>query len=196
MEKKKKRSTVKYLETQFNSYMIANIMLSILMIILGIILYVNPSIAIKTVSWLIALFFIIQGVLSIYSYVKKDRITLLGFNLIYGIISIVIGLFVILNPFAIANILTMGLGLWLLVSGGLKINYSVRLKNIKEQSWALTLVVGLISIIFGLMVILNPFSKLIIVEVIGLFLVVYGVIDLTDILLLKKRAKSFIKIFK
>ena len=196
MEKKKKRSTIKYLETQFNSFMIANILLAASMIILGMVLYVNPSVAIKTVSWLIGLFFIVQGALAVYSYFKKDRITLLGFNLIYGIISIVIGLFVILNPFAIADILTMGLGLWLLVSGGLKINYSVRLRSINEQSWALTLVVGIISIIFGIMVILNPFSKLIILEVIGLFLVVYGAIDLTDILLLKKRAKNFIKLFK
>ena len=107
-----------------------------------------------------------------------------------------IGLFVIINPFAIANILTIGLGIWLIVNGGLKINYGVKLKDIKERAWGLTLVVGIISIIFGLMVILNPFSKLIIVEVIGLFLLVYGVIDLTDLLLLKKRAKSFIKVFK
>jgi len=196
MEKKKKRSTIKYLENQFNLYMLANCGVSLLMILLGFVLYVNPTIAIKTVSWLIGLIFIIVGALSIYSYIKKDRITLLSFNLIYGIISAVVGLLVILNPFAIANILTVGLGIWLIVSGGLKVNYSIRLKAIKEQSWALTLVVGIISIIFGLMVILNPFSKLILVEVIGLFLIVYGIIDLTDILLLKKRAKNFIKIFK
>ena len=196
MEKKKKRSTIKYLENQFNLYMLANCGVSLLMILLGFVLYVNPTIAIKTVSWLIGLIFIIVGALSIYSYIKKDRITLLSFNLIYGIISAVVGLLVILNPFAIANILTVGLGIWLIVSGGLKVNYSIRLKAIKEQSWSLTLVVGIISIIFGLMVILNPFSKLILVEVIGLFLIVYGIIDLTDILLLKKRAKNFIKIFK
>jgi len=196
MENKKKRSTVKYLEGQFNRYMIANCLLAIIMIILGLILYVFPTITIKTVSWLTGLIFIIVGVLAIYSYIKKDRISLLSFNLIYGIISTVVGLLVISNPFAIANILTVSLGLWLIISGGLKVNYSIRLKNIKEQSWLLTLVVGIITILFGLMVILNPFSKLILVEVIGLFLIVYGVIDLTDVILLKKRAKSFIKIFK
>lgn len=196
MKKKEKRSTIKYLESKFNSYMLANCILAILLIVLGIILYVVPSIAIKTVSWLIGLFFIIQGVLAIYSYIKKERISLLTFNLVYGIISMVIGLLVIINPFAIANILTISLGIWLIVSGGLKINYGLRLKNIKEGSWALTLAVGIISILFGIMVILNPFSKLILVEVIGLFLVVYGIIDLTDAILLKKRAKIFIKVFK
>lgn len=196
MEKKRKRSTIKYLEEQFNKYMLVNLLVSILIIILGLILFINPSIAIKTVSWLIGLVFLLVGSLSIYSYMKKDRINLFTFNLIYGVISIVVGLLVILNPFAIANILTISLGIWLIISGGLKVNYGVRLKNIKEQSWALTLFVGVISMLFGLMVILNPFSKLVIVEVIGLFLIVYGIIDLTDIILLKKRAKNFIKLYK
>ena len=165
-------------------------------IILGIVLYAYPAIAIKTVSWLIGIIFIIIGSLSIYSYIKKDRISLLAFNLVYGILSIVVGLFVALNPFAIANILTVSLGIWLLVSGALKVNYALRLKSIKELSWSLTLAVGIITILFAIMVLFNPFSKLIIVEVIGLFLIVYGVIDLTDILLIKKRSKNFIKSFK
>ena len=118
------------------------------------------------------------------------------FNLIYGIISIALGLFVILNPFAIANILTVGMGIWLIINGGLKLNYGLKLKRINERAWALTLTVGIISIIFGLMTILNPFAKLLVVEVIGLFLIVYGIIDFTDSLLLKKRAKEFIKVFK
>jgi uncharacterized membrane protein HdeD (DUF308 family) len=196
MKKTKKRTTIKVLESLFNKYLLANILLSLVMIVLGIILYAYPEIAIKTVSWLIGIIFLVVGALSIYSYVKKDRITLFVFNLIYGISSIVIGLFVIINPFAIANILTVSLGIWLLVSGALKINYALRLKSINELSWALTLSVGIITILFALMVIFNPFTKLIIVEVIGLFLIVYGAVDLTDILLIKKRSKSFIKSFK
>ncbi len=192
----KKRSTIKFLEGQFNKYMLINGILSTIIIVVGFILFVSPSIAIKTVSWLIGLFFCIQGILSIISYIKKDRITLLTFNLIYGLISILIGLFVIINPFAIANILTIGLGIWLIISGGLKLNYSLRLKWVKESSWAVTFGVGIISIIFGLLAILNPFSKLFLVEVIGLFLMVYGIIDLTDTVLLKRRAKQFIKLFK
>lgn len=196
MEKKKKRSTIKFLEAQFNLYMVTNCILALIIVLLGTILYLRPSTAIKTVSWLIGLYFAIQGIVSIVSYLKKDRISLLNFNLIYGIISILVGLFVILNPFAIANILTVGLGIWLIISGGLKINYGARLKLIKENSWLLTLVVGIISVLFGLMVILNPFSKLVLVEVIGLFMLVYGVIDLTNIILIKRRAKDFIKLFK
>ena len=196
MKKTNKKTTIKVLESMFNKYMIANIVVSLTMIILGIVLYAYPAIAIKTVSWLIGIIFIIIGSLSIYSYIKKDRITLLAFNLVYGILSVVVGLFVALNPFAIANILTVSLGIWLLVSGALKVNYALRLKSIKELSWSLTLAVGIITILFAIMVLFNPFSKLIIVEVIGLFLIVYGVIDLTDILLIKKRSKNFIKSFK
>lgn len=196
MKKTNKKTTIKVLESMFNKYMIANIVVSLTMIILGIVLYAYPAIAIKTVSWLIGIIFIIIGSLSIYSYIKKDRISLLAFNLVYGILSIVVGLFVALNPFAIANILTVSLGIWLLVSGALKVNYALRLKSIKELSWSLTLAVGIITILFAIMVLFNPFSKLIIVEVIGLFLIVYGVIDLTDVLLIKKRSKNFIKSFK
>lgn len=105
-------------------------------------------------------------------------------------------MFIILNPFAIANIVTIGLGIWLIVSGGLKINYGIRLRNIREAASTITMVVGIISILFGLMVIINPFAKLFLVEVVGIFLMVYGIIDLTNIILLKKRAKNFIKIFK
>ncbi|MBQ6687298.1 MAG: DUF308 domain-containing protein [Bacilli bacterium] len=193
---RKSRGAIKFLESQFNIYMNTNIILALIMIILGLILYAVPSAAIKTVSWLIGIFFCVQGITAVISYIKKDRISLLTFNLIYGIISFLIGVFVISNPFALANIITIGLGIWLIVSGGLKINYGIRLKNIKEASWTITLVVGIISILFGLMVIINPFAKLFLVEVVGVFLLVYGIIDLTNIILLKKRAKDFIKIFK
>lgn len=195
MKKNKKSGPVSVIEAQFNSYMISCFIVSILMIVLGLILYLIPSIAIKTVSWLIGLFFLGQGAFAIYNYFKKGQVKFISFNLVYGIIIAAIGLFVIVNPFAIANILTVGLGIWLLINGGLKINYAIRLKSINENSWTLTLVVGIISIIFGLMAILNPFAKLVIVEVIGLFLAVYGIIDLTDSILLKKRAKNFINNF-
>lgn len=191
-----KKSPLKRLEGLFNSYMIISGLLAILMIIVGLILYFSPAFAMRTVSWLVGLFFIIQGALAVISYIKKERVSLLNLNLVYGIISILIGIFVITNPFAIANFLTIGLGIWLIISGGLKVNYGLRLKNIKESSWALTFGVGIISIIFGLLAILNPFSKLFLIEVIGLFLLVYGIIDLTDIILLKKRSKVFIKLFK
>lgn len=193
---KKRKITVKYLEELFSKYMLVNGLFSIVMILIGLILYVYPSIAIKTVSWIIGLIFITIGVLSIYSYFKKESIRLLTFNLTYGVLSIVLGLLVLINPFAIANILTFGLGIWLIISGSLKVSYGISLKNIKEEIWLLTLVIGIISIVFGLMVILNPFSKLIIVGVVGLFLVVYGIIDLVNVFLLKKRCKKFIKLFK
>ena len=70
----KRRSTIKFLESQFNLYLLVNCFLAIIMILLGIVLYVNPSIAIKTVSWLIGIFFLIQGILAILSYIKKDEL--------------------------------------------------------------------------------------------------------------------------
>lgn len=191
----KKKTTIKALENQFNLYMLLNMGLAIVMIILGLILYINPSIAIKTASWIIGIFFIIQGVALIYSYIKSN-INLMSLNMAMGIIVILLGIFILSNPFAIINVLNIGLGIWLIVSGAYKINFAIQLKKVKESSWLITLVVGIISIIFALMVIFNPFAKLVLVQVIGLFMIVYAIIDLTDSLLLKNRAKQFIKLFK
>ena len=92
MKKDVKKTATKYLETQFNLYVYTSIVLSLIMIVIGLILYNVPDIAVKVVSWIIGIYFIVQGAVSIYAYIKKKNLSMLSLNLIYGILGIVLGL--------------------------------------------------------------------------------------------------------
>ena len=49
--------------------------------------------------------------------------------------------------------------------------------------------------VFGILVLSNPFSALTVTQVIGTFLVLSSILDITDLVLLKKRANEITKIF-
>ena len=55
---------------------------------------------------------------------------------------------------------------------------------------------GIISALFGIIVIINPFANLYFTQMIGLFMVLYAVIEATYTILLKQRSKNFLKLLK
>lgn len=180
---------------RFNKFMTLSIICSVIIALIGGVLLFLPELSNKLIGIISGVLFILSGINTIYKYFCRNGAKLYSLNLLYGIIILLIGVIIILVPFSVTTFLTIWLGLYLIIFGVNKITYGVWFKIGNDSSWLITFVIGIMLTIFGILVLANPFSSLTVTQVVGSFLILSSILDLTDLVLLKKRANEITKIF-
>lgn len=182
----------------FHKVIISSIVSSLLFLLLGVFLFVKPGLANEVVGYVLGTLIMIAGVNSLVKFfVNQSALRFFDFELVLGILSILLGAMIVFNPLALTSILTVGLGLWMIVSSTIKVQYALELKRYKEESWLLTLIIAILTMVLGLVVIFNPFSgQMLLTKVLGMFVIFYAILDIVECLLLRKDAKDFIKKMK
>lgn len=168
---------------------------SVILLVVGLIMLFLPGLTNKIIGVVIGAMMLLSGFNMVYKYMKRDGAKLYSFNMIFGIILFVLGLIIILMPFTVSSFVTVCLGLYLIVTGANKITYGVWFKIGNDPSWLITVVIGIMLTVFGVMVIVNPFSSLTITKLVGAFFIISSVLDITDTILLRKRSDEITKIF-
>ena len=139
---------------------------------------------------------IITGIYNIIKFITNTNNRFFIIEIVCGILTIIAGILTMLNPFSLANMATIGIGIWLIISAAIKIATAIQLKRFKEETWFLTLIIAILSLIIGFLIIINPFeSYIVLATYIGIMVCMYSAIDIVQQLLLKKRMKEIIKIF-
>ena len=141
---------------------------------------------------------LVHGIFALIDYFYVGMLfNFLKYKYIPGIILILLGLFVIINPVSAINLVGVGAGLWLLVVGAESLVYAIRLWSYKEDIASLILFISICAILMGVLVIINPFEEfMLITKLVGIFIIANGVLDIVKILLFKKRSKNIIKVFQ
>ena len=152
--------------------------------LVGLVLLLIPGTLNKLIGILIGAALLVVGIIAIVKYVKeKDEDNTL--NLVSGILYAVLGGIIIIYPYSIINLVTICLGVYLIINGLLKLKLAFVLKSITEK-WIGTLVMGIITVVLGLLLIFNPFAGITITKLAGAFLVVVAVFDLIDTYIIQK----------
>ena len=154
-----------------------------------------PKASNKAVGIIIGIVFLCTGLNSIYKFITRDGAKLYSLSLAYGIIYLLLGILLIVYPYSVMKFVVICLGIYLTVFGTMKVNFAFWLKKGSEESWLITFVSGLLLIFFGILVMFNPFVELTLTMLGGIFLIICGILDITDTILFKKRAKEIRNIF-
>lgn len=170
----------------FNIITWIEFILSIICIILGLVFFTNPTTSNILVSIVAGLLLIGNGVTAIISYLRRGGVVLFNNNLTYGISMIIIGIV----AFFSGKILAIILGIYLLVNGIQKINYGIFFKKYNESSWLLTLVIGVLYIVIAIITFFTSGDA--VIAVTGICLLGYGLLNLINTILLRRRSKFFI----
>ena len=170
----------------FNVITIAEMIDALIYVIIGLIFFINPSLSFTMVATITGIVLIINGLISIYSYFKRANVDLYNYNLIFGIVLVITGIVTLFMDYLVA----ITLGIYLIVSGVQKGVYGLVLRKFNESSWLTVLIIGILFIILGVTTIFT--SPDAVVKVAGICLLGYGLIDFTNILLLRKRAQYFL----
>lgn len=170
----------------FNITTIIDLIVSLLFVVIGIIFFSNQSTNISLVTIIISLLLIGNGISSIFAYIKKGTIVLYNNNLIYGIVLILIGVLSI----CLSSIFKILLAIYLLVVGIQRINYGIFFKKFNESSWILTLVLGILFMIIGIIVFFTNKDNIVNVSSVCTF--GFGLMNGVNLILLRKRSMYFI----
>ena len=196
MTKKKEKTILERIKLNFSKILIGSIILNILFLLFGIYIYLNPYIALELAGIILGVYLILFGLFAIYEFIIRDNNPLFSFNILWGILSIIAGLFVIIDPFGITRILTFALGIYLVIIGIRKIINALRLRKYKYDGWALILVIAIILLIFGIFIMINPMASMDIVEVTGIFIILASILEMCNSIMLYTKAREILDLFK
>lgn len=177
----------------FSKIMWMDIALSICLTLVGLIFLVYPDVSVTVIGIIFGLLITILGGVLIYTYLKRREIPLFRFNLIYGILGVILGILTIISPFTFTQVITIFIGIWILYMAIIKIDFAIRLKLLEERSWLFLLMSALLEIFMSILIFINPFSNLIITEIAGAYFVLCGILNCTDAVLTKNRAIDFLE---
>lgn len=187
---------MKKIEQGWNRIIFSEIIYSVLYAILGIVIYARPDITNNIIGIMIGTFLLIYGFFSIFTFIERNKIVLFHWNFIFGILSILLGIFIMLNPLSIIHFLNITVGIWLVVEGINKATYYLFMKKIGEESRKIILASAILLLVLGILLIFNPFKTIIISKTVGVFIILFSIININDLILLKRRGKKILELLK
>lgn len=170
------------MENSLKRYAKNSLLISVLLFILSFFLIFNPAGSLNILNIILGCVVLVNGIVHAISYFSASKeFKSFSFELVEGIVCVVLGLLIIFNPNAINNLLTIVLGAWIILDSIIKIQLSFNMKSIGRKNWSIMLILSIVTIIFGLIIILNPFATIITVTVLcGILLLITELINIFE----------------
>ena len=160
--------------------------------ICGVLLIAFRQKAVEITAYVLSAIMIVLGAWAVIIYIRSgelERIT--QSNLAIGLVLLVGGVMLAINPEYMDEFLPFVWGLSLLFGGFQKIQFAFDEKTVKVEKWWIMLILAGVSIALGIFVLLKPSfmeeSKYLIM---GILLVLEAILDLTVYLLLRDALKK------
>ena len=176
----------------------SSLLTSIVAAFVGLMLIIASTEIIIAISYSVGAVLIALGVIRIISYIRElnteesDQL-----DLVYGLVTIILGAIVIQNPTAIASIIPIVFGLVMIISSSIKINYALNLKSKDNDLWKSTLILSLLTTLCGVLLIFRPFEGAdLIAKIIGAIILSYAILDIISTITIKRNIKKLHKEIK
>ena len=181
------------IKRSFNKIWYGGLFGSIIFLLIGILLLVEPAAVISIIVDIIGTSVIVLGVFGIIRYFRNKNESF-NFDLMYGIICIVAGALIICNVKTVASFLPIIIGIWMIGNNVIKIQYAMNLKDYAESNWLTVMIISVISLAVGILFVFNPFKgATLITQGLGIALCLYAIIDIVNAVILKRNVKAFTK---
>ncbi|CDE98925.1 uncharacterized protein BN740_00654 [Clostridium sp. CAG:628] len=146
---------------------IKGILGSLLLIVLSVFLMLKPIEIIGTLIKVIGMILLICGVFDFTNYfVNKKEESLFDYGLVKGIIEITIGVLFIFKYDLLINLFPCILGLIIVFINIFKLQTAISLKEF-ESNYMTGVIISSLSIILGLVIVINPFETLEVVIIVS-----------------------------
>ena len=149
-------------------------------LLLGIVMIVWPDSFTKAVCLIIGIFFIIQGIIYIITYLRqKERNFFSPLRFVAGIVIGAMGIWVISRPDMVKLVIPIILSAVLLIHGVIDFTFTFRMVRSGYKKWWIALIFSLLTIGAGLFIWFHPaFVADFMLILIGIGLIIDGVSDL------------------
>lgn len=155
--------------------------------IIGIVLLVRPDETVQFISILCGVTVIMLGIGAWISYFIKFKSTILA---ILGTLAVIAGIILCVRYRSIVSAVIFLFGVFVLVGGIVDLISAIDAKRNDLKSWIVSVIMSAVTIILGLLVIINPFdSVMVLTQLLGAGLIVYAVMDLISFIQIRKIVK-------
>jgi uncharacterized membrane protein HdeD (DUF308 family) len=152
----------------------------ILALVFGVLVLALPPAVVADILLLVfGIFAIVDGSIALVgSIASRDAFEDWWLLLLIGLLGILIGVFTLARPGVVAIVLVLYIGVRALLTGVLEIVFAVRLRKLIQGEW-LFIVSGVLSMLFGLALIVWPVAGLVaVIWLIGVYAIVAGAMQL------------------
>ena len=170
-------------------YAKGSIVLSICLIVVSLFLIFKPEVSLSVVFFFLWLLFIclgcfllVVGIMHTISYFSSPKeFKAFSFELIEGIVYIILGFVLIFNPNIIKAFLPIIIGCWMIINSIVRFQLAFNLKSSDNPSWALMLILSFVTLILGIVMVINPFASIAALTMIcGIMLLVSEIINIIE----------------
>ena len=156
------------------------IITSVIFCLTGILIILYPELSATLFCYILGGLLILTGIIKIIGYFSRDLYMLaFQFDLALGILLGVLGLVTVLYPEIIVFFIYFLIGIMVLTDSLFKIQTAADAKKFGLKQWWIILVSALISSVFGLLVIIDPFEGAKVLMILtGISLILEGILNL------------------
>lgn len=162
-------------------------------ILVAVLILFVPQIEVKDICYFICGFVVILGIYMIVRYFMTggyERLNEYGFS--EGVLFVLLGICGLVSAERIAVSFLTALGLLLLLSGVIKLQYALDLKCMEDRAWAGFFAVTIVLLGFSVSVILNPFGDMEFYQnYTAAILLVDGIVETGNIVYLNLRTRTY-----
>ena len=147
---------------------------------LGVILVVWPGLSVQVVCMAIGGVLVLNGLSRLLNFIlNRDGSIFSQMNLVMGIIITVIGGWILLQPGTIIAMIPILVGIIIVIHGINNMQQAVSLCQNRYDKWWIALLLGIVTIGFGVLLVFNPFAAVdTLIRFIGLFMIYDGASDI------------------
>lgn len=155
-----------------------SIITSIILAIIGAVMFLHSEATVKIIAYGLGALLLLTGAIKIVEYfIHKGSYDLFNYDLVYGIISIVFGLVLVINTKALEGLLGIILGTWIIYSSLMRFGLSLKLKAFEVKTWIPMLIIAILMMICGIYILFVPN---VIIGTLGVILFIYSVMDIIE----------------
>lgn len=166
---------------------------SVLLFAIGLLLIFMADATLVSISYLLGGILCAIGAVAIIQFFKteKEVSAFAQLNIVYGVITILVGVVLILNPNIVGSLVPIFMGLAIIVSSACKLQQALTLRAFSNAYWKGTMIAALLSLICGLVILFNPFKTAsIVTQVVGIFIAIYAILDMISTITMRKTTLS------
>ena len=170
------------MEETIKKYSRYTILISLILIIISIFLIAKPSESLSAITIIIGAVITISGIVELISYFTSPKeLKAFSLKLIIGVVLLALGIIVIVNASTINALFTAIIGIWIVIESIIKLQIAFNLRDLANSNWKVLVILSIITILVGVLIILNPFGTIVAVgRISGIMLLISEVINLFE----------------
>ena len=164
---------------------------ALLFLVLGIAMTAGPGLFIQVACAVIGGVMAAFGVIMIGGELRYPNKSLWSIGM--GILIAAVAIIIIANPQLVSSLIPLLFGILLLIDGVTNVRYALGMRRYEEGAWGALLILGIITLVFGALILLHPYGTAeLAFRIMGIALIYNALSDLFIVIQLHRASKKYV----